>query len=46
MPAGHAAMGVQAGAPQTFGVPPPPQIVPFVHAAIPQLRTLPQPSAT
>jgi len=45
IPAGHAASGVHVGAPQTFGVPPPPQIVPFTHAPVPQFRTPPQPSA-
>src|SRR5262245_47683253 len=36
----------QVGAPQTFGVPPPPQIVLPVHALVPQARMPPQPSAT
>src|SRR5690606_19794448 len=44
--AGHSVMGEHEGVPQTFGVPPPPQIVPPVHAEVPQSRTPPQPSAT
>ena len=38
-------VGVQLP-PQTFGVPPPPQMLPFTHFARPQSTTLPQPSGT
>jgi hypothetical protein len=44
IPAGHAVIGLQSGAPQTFGVPPPPQSVPPLQL-LPQSKTPPQPSA-
>jgi hypothetical protein len=44
MPAGHCSSGVQAGAPQTFAVPAPPQICPLGQE-LPQSSTPPQPSA-
>src|SRR5689334_19203451 len=43
MPAGQNVMGVQGGGSQTFGVPAPPQTVPPVHFAVPQLSVPPQP---
>jgi hypothetical protein len=41
MPAGHVFAGVQFGAPQKFGIPPPPHVVPAGHGS--QVAMPPQP---
>src|SRR5689334_17888614 len=46
IPTGHWVIGVHAGLPQTFCVPPPPQISPAFGHVEPQSRIPPQPSAS